>query len=98
MKTNGVDLFQFKMFGKGLLTVGLITVLGLALLPSGAFADNSTNNFHWERTANPFTLTLVSRLTSEWTPYLKKASKDWAKSSVLGWKILTLPSRMSGVR
>jgi len=58
------------------------------MLPSEALATHSFLGYHWARTANPFTLKLVSRLTSEWTPYLEKASHDWAKSSVLNTKII----------
>jgi hypothetical protein len=37
----------------------------------------SWGNYHWARTANPFTLKLDNNVTSTWTTYLNQASSDW---------------------
>jgi hypothetical protein len=41
------------------------------------------DEYHWFRTANPFTVTLSRNLTSNWVSYLNTASYDWSQSSVL---------------
>ena len=50
---------------------------------SVASANHSWSNYHWARTANPFTLQLGDNMTSAWDPLLARASSDWSKSSVL---------------
>jgi hypothetical protein len=45
--------------------------------------QHSWGNYHWARTANPFTLKLGDNVTSAWDAYLVEASSDWTKSSVL---------------
>lgn len=46
-------------------------------------ASHSWGNYHWARTANPFTLKLGDNLSSSWDPYLVTTSSDWTVSSVL---------------
>ncbi|MEK7215504.1 MAG: hypothetical protein AAB289_07915, partial [Chloroflexota bacterium] len=48
-----------------------------------AEADHSWGNYHWARTANPFTLTLGDNVSSAWDSYLATASTDWSLSVVL---------------
>ena len=55
----------------------------LLLSPSFAFADHAWGNYHWARTANPFTLKLGDNLTSAWKPYLSSTSTDWNLSMIL---------------
>lgn len=50
---------------------------------SSALANHSWANYHWARTANPFTLSLGDNLSSNWDPYLGTTSTDWSVSSVL---------------
>ena len=56
----------------------LITVAaGFALLASTAWESHSWGNYHWARTSNPFTVTLVdSAATSAWDTALASASSD----------------------
>ncbi len=61
----------------------LLLVILFALLPVTVFAHHSWANYHWARTANPFTLTLGDNLTGVWHQYLAEASADWTTSSVL---------------
>lgn len=48
-----------------------------------ASADHAWGNYHWARTANPFTLKLGDNLSSSWDPYLATTISDWSVSSVL---------------
>lgn len=45
--------------------------------------NHSWGNYHWARTANPFTLALGDNVTSAWDSYLRTASTDWSRSTVL---------------
>ena len=56
----------------------LLISLALSMLPSFAYAAHSWSNYHWARTANPFTLKIGNNLTSpDWTAKLTQASLDW---------------------
>ena len=57
--------------------------LAVLVTPSPAQANHSWGNYHWARTANPFTLTLGDNVTSQWDSSLRGASTDWSKSTVL---------------
>lgn len=58
--------------------------LVLAFSVSGvAYASHAWGNYHWARTANPFTLKLGDNVGSSWDAYLNTASSDWNASSVL---------------
>lgn len=48
-----------------------------------ADASHSWGNYHWARTANPFTLRVVDSMTSTWDSHLNTALSDWSASSVL---------------
>lgn len=51
-------------------------------------ASHLWGNYHWARTANPFTLKLGDAVPAAWDPYLKTASTDWSKSTVLDTTIV----------
>lgn len=57
-----------------------IAVLGLVTI---AEADHSWANYHWSRTANPFTVALGDNVDSTWDARLAEAASDWNASSVL---------------
>ncbi len=61
------------------------TLTIVALFPSSAPASHSWGNYHWARTANPFTLKLGDNVSSAWDPYLTTASVDWSKTPPGGW-------------
>jgi len=61
----------------------------LISLPTLVKASHSWGNYHWARTANPFTLKLGDNLTSSWDSYLATTSTDWSKSNVLDTTIVT---------
>lgn len=51
-------------------------------------ASHAWGNYHWARTANPFTLKLGDNLTAAWDPYLATTSSDWSESQVLDTTIV----------
>ncbi len=55
---------------------------------SVAYATHSWGNYHWARTANPFTLKLGDNLSSNWKSFLNTTSTDWTVSSVLDTTIV----------
>lgn len=57
----------------------------LAITASGASlsASHSWGPYHWARTANPFTLTLINSTTDDWTWYVGTAVGEWSQSTVL---------------
>jgi hypothetical protein len=48
-----------------------------------ASASHSWSNYHWARTANPFTVPYGDNMSSNWHSGLVAASNDWSQSSVL---------------
>jgi hypothetical protein len=54
-----------------------------ALETAPAFASHSWGNYHWARTANPFTLKLGDNVSGVWDTYLAQVSTDWSQSTVL---------------
>ncbi len=70
---------------KVLPVIGLVAFGILSATP--ADANHSWGNYHWARTSNPFTLTVVDSMTDAWdaltTDYLNTAIQDWNVSSVL---------------
>lgn len=48
-----------------------------------AFAGHAWSNYHWARTSNPFTITVIDSHTADWKDNFKMALGDWNQSSVL---------------
>jgi hypothetical protein len=48
-----------------------------------ASASHSWGNYHWARTANPFTVPYADNVTSNWDSLLRASANDWSRSSVL---------------
>src|SRR3989344_2559783 len=61
----------------------LLSALVLVLITGTATASHSWGNYHWGRTANPFTLQLGDNVSSAWDGYLATTASDWSLSSVL---------------
>jgi hypothetical protein len=57
--------------------------LALTTFPATVQADNAWGNYHWERSANPFSLELGDNVSSTWDSHLTIASGDWSVSVVL---------------
>ena len=60
-----------------------VAVFILAALPLAASANHAWGNYHWARTANPFTLKVGDNVSFAWDNYLDGAIADWSSSSVL---------------
>ena len=65
------------------LVVVPVVVLAVQALAPAAGASHAWEGYHWARTTNPFTLTLVDNLTPNWQSHLRTTSIDWTASSVL---------------
>ncbi|MEK9151617.1 MAG: hypothetical protein AAB547_03215 [Patescibacteria group bacterium] len=74
---------SFKMF----VSVALLLSVGAFVMT--ADASHSWGNYHWARTANPFTLQLGNNVTGTWGTHLATASTDWSVSSVLDTAVVT---------
>jgi hypothetical protein len=69
--------------------VAAISALGFAVFgATPALASHSWGNYHWARTANPFTLKLGDNVSGVWDTYLNQVSADWSQSTVLDTTIV----------
>ena len=57
--------------------------IGLALAAGPLSANHAWGNYHWARTANPFTLLVGNNVTNAWDSYLTTAVTDWNQSTVM---------------
>ena len=73
-------MFKLHRFNK--FAVG-IALLSVAIFASAASANHSWGDYHWARSANPFTLKTGDNVSSVWDAYLNEAIGYWNKSSVL---------------
>ncbi|MDQ3749314.1 MAG: hypothetical protein M3367_09945 [Acidobacteriota bacterium] len=71
-----------KMQAVKLVTV-LVAFFAVIIFPINSYADHDWNNYHWARTSNPFTLTVVDSTTSTWASQQNTAISDWSASSVM---------------
>jgi len=73
--------------------VAAIVAAFAATTASSALANHSWGNYHWARSANPFTVqfgdTVTNTAYSNWDGALGGASVDWTASSVLNSPIVT---------
>lgn len=76
-------MYQFSRFA------AVLTALALLSAGSFAYGSHSWGNYHWARTANPFTLKLGDNVSSSWDTHLSTASSDWSKSVVLDTTVVT---------
>ena len=67
------------MVGRKLLAFGVVA-LASGVMATPALANHSWGNYHWARTANPFTIKLGDNMTSAWDAYLAQASTDWSRN------------------
>lgn len=74
---------------KRLAAAATAAALTLVMSPGTAQANHSWGNYHWARTANPFTVELDNNVTSAWTSYLNTASADWTASTVLNTTVVS---------
>lgn len=68
-----------------LLAVSAALIGMVASSAEPADASHSWGPYHWARTGDPFTLTLVNSVTPDWDSYLGTAKADWAVSDRLNF-------------
>jgi hypothetical protein len=74
------DIWMFKRVA----VLVAATAVASAALAAPAEATHSWNNYHWARTANPFTLKIGNDVNAaNWGSYLSTATSDWNASSVM---------------
>ena len=61
----------------------LVLVFALTAFPASVSANHAWGNYHWARTANPFTINVIDSVTSDWDDNLNTAISDWNASAVL---------------
>jgi hypothetical protein len=61
----------------------LLCVAGAGIATASASASHSWGNYHWARTANPFTVPLGDNMDPSWDARLARAGRDWSASTVL---------------
>ena len=61
----------------------LVLIFALAAFPTSVNARHAWGKYHWARTSNPFTLSVIDSMTTDWDDNLDAAIADWSASSVL---------------
>lgn len=56
-------------------------LVSMAVVAQPAGADHAWSTYHWSRAANPFTLTVVDSVSTDWDAYLATAVADWSTGS-----------------
>lgn len=67
---------------KRLLVIGVV-VGGMLASSAGASASHDWSGYHWARSTNPASLTVIDSVTSAWDASFLSAQADWSSSSVL---------------
>jgi len=67
---------------KRIVALALVVVAVVALGP-GALSTHSWGGYHWSRSSNPVSLTVVDSVTSAWDASLTGAIADWNQSAVI---------------
>jgi hypothetical protein len=60
-----------------------VLIFALAAFPASVEASHSWGNYHWARSSNPITLSVIDSMTTSWDDNLNTAMSDWNSSSVL---------------
>jgi hypothetical protein len=66
----------------------LVVAVVLVVCAVPMYANHAWGNYHWARTANPFTLKVNDNVTAVWEPYLAEAQTDWNRSTVLDLNVI----------
>jgi hypothetical protein len=83
---------------KARFVIVLAVIVMLAVLPLSAGASHSWGNYHWARTANPFTVKLGDNVSGSWDAMLRTASADWSQSGVLDTTVVAGGTRPKSCR
>lgn len=73
---------------KSILAVFTASLLAVLSFAPAAQASHSWGNYHWARTANPFTLALGDNVSTAWDTYLGTSSSQWSQSTVLDTNVV----------
>ncbi len=60
-----------------------VLIFALAAFPVSVDASHSWGNYHWARSSNPVTISVIDSMTTSWDDNLDVALSDWNSSSVL---------------
>lgn len=74
-------------WSRALMVSAALFVMGLVAV-STVEATHAWGNYHWARTANPFTLKLGDNVSTTWDQILVTTSSDWSQSAVLDTTIV----------
>ncbi|MBI4132654.1 MAG: hypothetical protein HY473_00945 [Candidatus Sungbacteria bacterium] len=88
-------MFSHYRFGA---VAAVIVLFAAGIFATVAYANHSWDNYHWARTANPFTLKLGDNVSTTWDVYLSTASSDWSQSSVLNTTVVAGGTRARNCR
>ena len=77
------------------LSIALLVAIALAI-PSLLLATHSWGGYHWARQTSQFTLKVGDNMTSDWDPYLQKASSDWNSPQKFGTTTPLLTAIVAG--
>ena len=66
------------------LIAGLMVGASLLTVSDVVHANHAWGNYHWARTANPFTLKLGDNMSAAWKPLLSQTSSDWNSPALVG--------------
>jgi hypothetical protein len=72
-----------------------VCLIGFQSTPS---ADHAWGNYHWARTANPFSLDLGDNVSGVWDSSLSVAASDWSQSGVLDTVVVAGQARSKQCR
>lgn len=61
-----------------LFLVAAVAFFIVGALALSAYASHAWSNYHWARTANPFTLKLGDNVSTAWDSYLATTATDWS--------------------
>ena len=78
---------MFKNIRLGVLAV-VLPVFFMSVAVDTTDASNMWEKFHWARTQNSFTVTLVDKTSKEWDSPIEEAAENWSLSDVLDIKIV----------
>lgn len=63
-------------------------VIAALILPLNVLANHSWGNYHWARTANPFTLKVTDSVTAEWQYAFEESLSRWGQSTLLNHAVV----------
>jgi len=85
--SNGMNTSTFSFSKVGWLAGGIVAI-SLVLLAGSVYAFHAWGNYHWGRTANPFSLSVGDNVSAVWDVSLAGAAADWSVSDVLDTNVV----------